>query len=262
MFPEKVFVINMDDSTQRWNKIHTNLSEYSVIHERFPGINGRTLSSGTKKEYFSPLCRNLTCSPAMMGCALSHFKIWEKMVKENIDSCIVLEDDAVWTPSTWDKIKQLSQFKRSLIKLHTFIDLPSNQDKPIRVFHAPSLAGYLLYKETAQQLIQAMKPISYHIDLQMSDHLKQIETYYFPCIQTDGYADSSINQPGSRKEIAMLPEKVRWTLTSPVLYPFGIKVDILFLIGIGVCLVIIGLLMFQKKGLLPSINLDFLYSTL
>jgi GR25 family glycosyltransferase involved in LPS biosynthesis len=243
MFPHKVFVINLDESKERWNRIHQNLNTFGVPHERFSGVNGRLLDEGTKKKYVSSLCRSLTCTPGMIGCALSHMFLWKKIVDENIDSCIILEDDAVWLPTTTDKIIKLSGFSRSLIKLHS-CGMGTKQPvlnfrNPLPMTHAPSLAGYLLYKEVAEQLLYLMPKVKYHLDLQMDKILKMVKTYYYPCIETNGFDDSLINETGSRKELDLIPSDIRWALSSPLVYPLGTKIDGFFCIGAGVVVLIV-----------------------
>lgn len=127
----KFFIINLPETyigKIRWNRIRNNpiLINYS---ERFPGVNGRLtdfnleLNNGIitqtwnwgkwkhNKDYKIPF------SKPEMGVAISHYKIWKKIVDENIKSTLILEDDA---------IRISKDFERVVI--NTFNNVPEDWD--------------------------------------------------------------------------------------------------------------------------------------
>jgi GR25 family glycosyltransferase involved in LPS biosynthesis len=86
----KCFFINLDRRSDRLNHIEENLPFFA---ERFEAIDGKSLQLDDKiidlfpETYFK-------FSKAEVACALSHFKIWEKLVNdEDSDSYLILEDD-------------------------------------------------------------------------------------------------------------------------------------------------------------------------
>ena len=62
------------------------------------GVDGQTLARRDLDTKVSPLCAAITCTPAMIGCALSHYACWQRVVDEELHSVLILEDDAVLVP--------------------------------------------------------------------------------------------------------------------------------------------------------------------
>ena len=86
----KCFFINLDRRTDRLNHIEENLPFFA---ERFRAIDGKSLELNDKiinlfpETYFK-------FSKGEIACALSHFKIWEKLTQDDdSDSYLILEDD-------------------------------------------------------------------------------------------------------------------------------------------------------------------------
>lgn len=86
----KCFFINLDRRTDRLDHIKQNLPFFA---ERFQAIDGKSLQLNDKiinlfpETYFK-------FSKGEVACALSHFKIWEKLANdEGSDSYLILEDD-------------------------------------------------------------------------------------------------------------------------------------------------------------------------
>lgn len=125
----KVFVINLDRTPQRYQKITQQLQKNGLNYERFNAIDGYLLEIVDDKglkfsgqdiksnpklllpnsyytircpsedvEYysdFSMLARTLTAGEFGVYC--SHREIWYKMVQENIPYALILEDDSVFS---------------------------------------------------------------------------------------------------------------------------------------------------------------------
>ncbi len=144
----KVFVINLDRTPQRYQKITQQLQKNGLNYERFNAIDGYLLEivddKGLKfsgqdiksnpglllpnsyytircpSEYieyysdFSILARTLTAGEFGVYC--SHREIWYKMVQENIPYALILEDDSVFS----------TNFREQFLK--TISTLPSYWD--------------------------------------------------------------------------------------------------------------------------------------
>lgn len=91
---DKIFCINLDDRSDRWESLKNN-----DLAERIPAIDSRSNikiceqyglklqpSNLSAKAYFN-------CSHGAVGAYLSHYAIWQKMVKENIAHALIIEDD-------------------------------------------------------------------------------------------------------------------------------------------------------------------------
>ena len=93
---KKIYVINLADKYHRWYKFK-NLDKR---FERFRAIDSRTDPSVYKNKNLSlnpvGLASQLYFSqaPGAIGAYLSHFSIWEDIIKNNTDCAMILEDDA------------------------------------------------------------------------------------------------------------------------------------------------------------------------
>ncbi len=84
---DKIFVITLEGSP-RMKKMTERLN--GIDYEFFYGVDGRTLDKTPYIEMGSKQTRG------QLGCTLSHYKIYEKMVSENIDKVLILEDDCLF----------------------------------------------------------------------------------------------------------------------------------------------------------------------
>jgi GR25 family glycosyltransferase involved in LPS biosynthesis len=90
-----VFVINLNSSKSRLEKITRELHAKEVPFERIDAIDGRQLPDPAKfVSPFSRVFRPQPLFPREIGCWLSHKKVWEKITAEKIPLSLVLEDDA------------------------------------------------------------------------------------------------------------------------------------------------------------------------
>jgi glycosyl transferase family 25 len=101
----KIFVITLSDENERQIFIETQLNAAGLPFEFFYGIDGKRLEpEDINSSYDAEKCgnyyrkragtkKNLTIGE--IGCSLSHRSIYNKIVKENIQRAIILEDDVI-----------------------------------------------------------------------------------------------------------------------------------------------------------------------
>lgn len=96
----KRFVINLDSSIHRLDRISKRLDELGVSFERLSAVNGRTLTDEQIAQITYPYnhfksrvryTRELT--KAEVGCFLSHRKCWEHLLESNEQWALIMEDD-------------------------------------------------------------------------------------------------------------------------------------------------------------------------
>ncbi len=93
----RVFLINLDRSTDRLARCAPLLDRLGVEWQRVPGVEGRQLSPerlaalnphpAPHDEWF----RRLT--PGEIGCFLSHLRCWQLIEAQDLDCAVILEDD-------------------------------------------------------------------------------------------------------------------------------------------------------------------------
>jgi len=118
----KIFVITLSEQHERQQFISDQFNNINVPFEFIYGINGRLLSDkdretlydNEKAKYFD---RELTLGE--IGCALSHRLVYEKMIKDNIQKAIILEDDIIIKKDFYSIISFFNDFlcKNTVIKL-------------------------------------------------------------------------------------------------------------------------------------------------
>ena len=93
-----VFVISLADSIDRRNSITKYLDIHGILFEFVDAVDGR---KGLPTEYENQidrgksLCRGRKLSDTEFACALSHMKVYQKIVSNNIPWTLILEDDAL-----------------------------------------------------------------------------------------------------------------------------------------------------------------------
>ncbi|WP_281358587.1 glycosyltransferase family 25 protein [Alteromonas ponticola] len=90
------FVINLDRSQQRMVNMTSQFSTQSIDFERISAVDGASISEDVIARYYSlssPLKYHKQLNKGEICCYLSHRKVWQKMVDEQIPQAIILEDD-------------------------------------------------------------------------------------------------------------------------------------------------------------------------
>lgn len=88
----KVFVVNMEKDADRKEHVLKECSNKGIVPEIISAVDGRLIPDNELQELVHP---GLSCglTPSEIGCALSHLKIYNKIIAENISLALVLEDD-------------------------------------------------------------------------------------------------------------------------------------------------------------------------
>lgn len=176
----KIFVINLDSSTERLANMKAQCEQLNLQFERVSAVRGSELSQQKKEQCYS-LAENKkqyykVLSDAEIGCSLSHISCWQKMVDDNLDFALILEDDAILEKSiieyidaiktfsidSWDYIKlshgsKIKPIQQSMsldngLTLNTCLKLPSTS------------TGQFISFNGAQKLLKHAFPICRPID--------------------------------------------------------------------------------------------------
>lgn len=129
----KIFVINLDDSTARLERLKSEAERIGVDFERIPAVDGRKLKETQILEHYSPELNRkkyyVPLSKPEIGVYMSHLKSCKKIISDNLDFGIILEDDIVLKNGfqlvphilsalsiKWDYIKLIAPGKKKRIK--------------------------------------------------------------------------------------------------------------------------------------------------
>ncbi|QHB18207.1 glycosyltransferase family 25 protein [Mannheimia pernigra] len=94
-----IFIISLKDSTRR-KEISARLNSLGLAFEFFDAVYGKELTEEQLKQidfefYPKKYAAKKPLTLGEIGCALSHIKMYEHIVANNIPEAIILEDDAI-----------------------------------------------------------------------------------------------------------------------------------------------------------------------
>ncbi|MDU0353394.1 glycosyltransferase family 25 protein [Paraglaciecola aquimarina] len=115
----KIFVINLDSSNTRWQacKKQLKMESHSLNYiERISAVDGRTLSSTQINQHFDSALNqeqyHKTLTAGEIACYMSHRQTWRKIVTENLDFALVLEDDFLLTGNMQELLETVTKIKQ------------------------------------------------------------------------------------------------------------------------------------------------------
>lgn len=175
----KTFVISLPEATIRRAQVQKQLQTAKLDFTFFDAIDGRNFDVRQQPSYNSRKRRlyfGRDMSGGELGCMLSHRAIYEKMLAENIDMALVLEDDAVIhedlsdvieslksCPVPFDLVRFLSSPKVAKLKQRVVVPL-TGQYTLNRLCTTPGGAhGYIITNAGAQKLLKHTQ--HYHLPI-------------------------------------------------------------------------------------------------
>lgn len=181
------YVINMNERKDRLKRFMSQeaIREFKNL-KRIPATNGKLLdfrkdkriSMSTKLRIYRNYRRSHyeIATLGAIGATISHVSVWKTFVKSGAPVCIVMEDDAVWTPEVIEQINKeyknipdkwglwvLGYFSKTLIIEH--IKDSKGWDK---VYNFSGAHSYMITRETAIKLLEDVYPIDTHIEFYMT----------------------------------------------------------------------------------------------
>jgi GR25 family glycosyltransferase involved in LPS biosynthesis len=194
----KCYVINLTQTKEgqrRWKEIqqHPQVKDFVV---RFPGIYGKNydyrqlVKQGVLTETWDygrwngGISKVVKMSLGEIGCLLSHYYVWKKIVEQRIPITLILEDDASNIQNNFigvisDEMKHLPQGWDIFLVgywLHTG-DIGTKVNSHIyKVGNFALLHSYIITLTGAKKLLQQL-PINMPIDSWLSSKSKQINIY-------------------------------------------------------------------------------------
>ena len=168
----KVFLINLDKDTARMAAANAQLSKFNVLYERISAIYGKNLSleerntSVNKFRWWCAVGRPIALGE--IGCALSHYQIYQRMIEENISSACILEDDVILEKDFKRQLKMVEQWlevsKPQVVLLsnhthevcHDWKILPAQSDMYTE--------GYVITQMAAKALLKVNLPMEVPCD--------------------------------------------------------------------------------------------------
>jgi GR25 family glycosyltransferase involved in LPS biosynthesis len=243
MLLDNIYVVNLNVSSDRLKKIKQNFDLYNIKFRRFSAVYGKTLGTDEIVKHTSSLCRNLLCNYGIIGCAMSHKKLWEQLLNDKTtDRYLICEDDIIIDDKFVDIIKKiepmLDTYNVDILSL--FNSGATLHGKEVfriddYVFKKPffplSTSGYIISKGAVKKILGAYDKINYHIDFQISSMMlsNEIDINYLSAspdiIKLDLNSESTIGKTNNSLIMMLLNRAfphLNWVMTIPVV---TIKLD-------------------------------------
>ena len=167
--PLKTFVINLEKDTERMASIDRQLRQLGLVYERISAAYGKDLSVGERREVFSAFrwwcAMGRPVAPAEIGCALSHYNIYRRMVEdEKLPYCCILEDDIALSQAFNSTLKEVERWIDPMKPQVVILNDHQNAygGLSVGIHRSPGgtcTDGYVLTRVAARNLLDANLPI-------------------------------------------------------------------------------------------------------
>ena len=229
----KIFLINLENRKDRFKSMNKQLNNLNLNYSRIDAIDGTKVSP--PKNLFDNIRflieQGRECTAGEVGCAMSHIKIWQQIVDENIDYSLILEDDCLLSSKlpillcskeiycNFDYLKidgcgffrsanknEKTHPKHDLTKFKGLImnKLEANGFTAFQCDPVPySMVGYLISKKAAVNFLKVAKSMYYPIDLLPRYSLGMLKQGFLDSVITahiDAH-DSNINRQQNKSNI-------------------------------------------------------------
>jgi len=230
------FCITLERRPDRWKRFQDQSGIDGLNLKRFLAVDGKTID--VKKDDRIALCakRNILSksrrsheeldSVGGVGCALSHIAIWQWMVDNNQEVCLVFEDDAVVPPNFVEMANKCISESAILQdpkkwdlwllggKWEGLTQIPG-ETTAVRVGQFALSHAWVLTLHGAKRLLKAAYPIHAHIDYWVSiySYVYDFRLVACPDLHLKQYGSSTDIQVGGTCKICNVPEDFSKTHT-------------------------------------------------
>ena len=165
----KIFLVNLDKDKERLESANTQLRRLNIQYVRVSAVYGKDLPVMERRMMLSPFrwwcAMGRPVAPAEIGCALSHYNIYRRMVNdENLNYCCILEDDVELSPQFKETLQEVERWinpqKPQVVILNDHQHAYGNLKTGIHRSRGASCTdGYVLTRVAARNLLEANLPI-------------------------------------------------------------------------------------------------------
>lgn len=121
----QTFVLNLEHNTERKKYMQNLLNDIPIDYEFFPAVYGKSITN-IEQFYDSKLAEKKAkrqLNVGEIGTAISHKNIYKKMIDENIEQALILEDDVTFLDGFIDVYKKIEKINvgNKIILLGTIV---------------------------------------------------------------------------------------------------------------------------------------------
>ncbi len=172
----------MTRAKERRADFAARMNELGLGYEIVEAVDGRTLD-------MSKYAANAPLTASQIGCYLSHYKLWQRIIAEKIECAVILEDDAYCHDNfaetvlgitacrwQWDVVL-LKRGKR--IRLHRIVSPITKECKMVQFKnHSGPATGYCITYTAAKKLVNNIKITNLPVDAAWGHYWKWSGKFY------------------------------------------------------------------------------------
>lgn len=168
----QTYLINLDKDKERLAAADVQLKKLGVDYERFPAVYAKELPQAERDasvNYFRWWCclgRKILLGE--IGCALSHYRLYQKMIIDNIPYACILEDDIILKDNfkeTVDKVdKWLNSSESQVVLLSNHTNEPEGKEGIGEIQNGLCTESYIITLPAAKALLKENFPIKVPCD--------------------------------------------------------------------------------------------------
>ena len=163
----KVYVINLAKNVERMEHMDAQLKRLGIEYERIDAIYGKELSAVERRRMYSSLRSRIALGVKMrdgeIGCALSHVKVYKRMLDMGIDKAVVFEDDIKIGDNLKEILDRIERFidvgRRQVVALSAHGAVQRNENDIVPVDSFMCTDGYVITLAAAKAIIRANFPV-------------------------------------------------------------------------------------------------------
>ncbi len=203
----RIFVVNLARSPDRRRFIGDRLGRLGLDHAFFPAVDGAALTEADLVNYDRKArLKAFGCDllPNELGCYLSHYRIYQKIVAENIPRALILEDDVEVSddlpailealadaPADWELVRLSGLRARKGRKI---ADIASGYSLVRLLNVASGTQAYVLNRQGAGKLVAYGRKITRQVDVMLDRYwengVRIMAVQPYPVHHSDRYGSS------------------------------------------------------------------------
>ena len=201
---DEIFMVNLERRPDRYERMKYNFDQLGIDYKWVPAMDGRTITEELLAETgikmlpeFSEPYHGRALTYGEIGCFLSHYRLWQQIVEEELDLVLIFEDDIKFEPYFISKLEYL---KSELFDLKGSWDLVflgrkilHNSEEPwlegseqlVKVDYTYWTLSYLLTLRGAKLLLAGeplgkMVPVDEYLPIMYGRHPNSTWAQHFP----------------------------------------------------------------------------------
>ena len=201
---DEIFMVNLERRPDRYERMKYNFDQLGIDYKWVPAMDGRKITEEFLAETgikmlpeFSEPYHGRALTYGEIGCFLSHYRLWQQIVEEELDLVLIFEDDIKFEPYFISKLEYL---KSELFDLKGSWDLVflgrkilHNSEEPwlegseqlVKVDYTYWTLSYLLTLRGAKLLLAGeplgkMVPVDEYLPIMYGRHPNSTWAQHFP----------------------------------------------------------------------------------